>query len=604
MSQIQQQIDNDTIDILLDWELAKRDPWPFLQFFVRTFDEHQLDKAACPFPATGYARVLCRAWRERNLLFIKKSRQIRMTWQIAAMSLREALFSFNWRQFDQSKKEEDASDSILKKQIFIYEELMKMGLPDVPLAKMTGSKVGTASKLEFPSLRCEITAIPQGPDIIRSYTCSFIFGDEINHQPKAQEGFEGAMPTLFGKGKWWGAGTSNGHTFMWHVMNNRDPQSGKVQGTNKVDSRKIKPTLRPPYAGDPADLKAKEKYRRDTEAWLLGMSDEEFDAIPFEELIANVPGMDFWITYDDKPCLWVHYSADPDKSPETEVGLAWKIAARKLFPSDASWNREMEGNDDTFEGRPVIANWSDATHVKAYEYDSEETVHISQDYGTEVNVTFFAQLVPVGPTEKQLRFLDERVGRRSDAIAQASAAMECMREMFPRAVARRTTKSYCDPNGNQESDTTSDKSLNSRIKIQREISGWLINPSSRKFGDKDSTQAMEDAFALILSNGEPAVVVHPRCTYLRSCLSGGLHYEQGDQSGHYAKDGEYDHGGDACRYMVANLFDSKLLAGTKKKATHDRVAIRGYGGRIIKWEKRINAHGVNLRRQGLLNVRQ
>ena len=79
---------------------------------------------------------------------------------------------------------------------------------------------------------------------------------------------------------------------------------------------------------------------------------------------------------------------------------------------------------------------------------------------------------------------------------------------------------------------------------------------------KESTENMETAFCKVLPNGEPAIMVHPRCTYLISCLEGGLHYPPpkpgklipAGKVGHYVKDGLFDHGGDMGRYLINNIF--------------------------------------------------
>lgn len=597
--------DQDRQYVLTLWELSRRSPWYFLKYFARTFDEHDPAALAKPFPATAYARIICRAWEEFDLLFIKKSRQIRMTWEFAALFVWDAINRYNRHNIDQSKKQPDAN-KVINRQRFIYDRLEAMELPGLPPAKKTGVRTGTDVELEWPTMNSHIEAIPQGGDIVRSLVGSNILADEINHQNEAQEGFEAAAATIIGGGKWIGVGTSNGHSFAWHIMNNFDPSTGKKQGDNRIDSRKIEPVLFPPYRGDYADLVSRETWRRGVEAWIVNMEDDEFMSIPFPELVANVPGIDYWQTHDEKHCMWVHYSADPDKSQDTAAGRIWKPKARRLFPSDSAWNREMEGNDDTFEGRPVVSNWSDELHLRPYDYDPNYRVDISHDFGTEVCGTLYSQLVPVGNSgEKQLRFLDETILRRSNTIELAEQTYQHIKERYRKAFESRWVDSCCDPNGNQESPTTSDKSMSSNIKIMKTVSNGLIRCNSKKFGDKESTQVMEAAFALMLSNGEPAVVVHPRCTYLRSVLSGGLHYELGDQSGHYEKDGEYDHGGDMARYRINNDFDDKLLAKRKTQKTHKKIAVRcRHSGRVLRWETVLTEYGVNQRRQGLLNVRR
>ncbi|MGP8269096.1 MAG: hypothetical protein ACLQLH_03435 [Terracidiphilus sp.] len=42
------------------------------------------------------------------------------------------------------------------------------------------------------------------------------------------------------------------------------------------------------------------------------------------------------------PVLSIHYSADPDRDPETEVGAAWFEKARRDYSSQSAWDREQE----------------------------------------------------------------------------------------------------------------------------------------------------------------------------------------------------------------------------------------------------------------------
>lgn len=579
-------------EALLKWEIAKKDRWYFLKYFVRTFDEHDRSVPSKPFPARGYARVIERLYREPkiNIVFIKKSRQIRMTWQIAALMLHEALFSYNFRGFDQSKKQDDAN-GILDRQVFIYECLSRMGLPDLPKAKMTGESIGTKTLLEFPDQHSEIRAIPQGGDIVRSYTCSMIFGDEIHHQPEAQSGYEAAKPTITGGGKWWGVGTANGHSFGWAIRENRDPLTLKVLGNNRVDSRKIDGTLFPKYTGDPKDALAVEAHRRMIEKRLLDMPQEEFDAIPFEILCANTPGVDYWINHNGAHCMFIHYTADPEKDPRTAAGRAW-YAEEEAGSTASALARELEGNEELNEGRPTIDNFSKARFVREFDYDSDLPMRTGTDFGTIICGNLLAQLHPVKDSNKfQLRVIDENILRRGDTPSMAQSLQEMIETKYRRSWMNRNLKGYCDPNGDQERETTADKSMNTSIKI---MEGFGFYISSKKFGVPDSTKTMQAVFKQELPDGEPMILIHPRCTYLISCIEGSVLDKSGER---YEKDGEFDHGMDMLRYLIANCFDAVDLTGKLRSTVYKSTAIRdGHTGRVVGWRRELTPYGRALRR--------
>jgi hypothetical protein len=55
------------------------------------------------------------------------------------------------------------------------------------------------------------------------------------------------------------------------------------------------------------------------------------------------------------PVLSIHYSADPDRDPETETGKAWFQRARGEYPSQSAWDREQEMNALAGGGERVFA---------------------------------------------------------------------------------------------------------------------------------------------------------------------------------------------------------------------------------------------------------
>jgi hypothetical protein len=55
------------------------------------------------------------------------------------------------------------------------------------------------------------------------------------------------------------------------------------------------------------------------------------------------------------PVLSIHYSADPDRDPETEKGAQWYQTAKGDYSSDAAWQREQEMDANAGGGERVFA---------------------------------------------------------------------------------------------------------------------------------------------------------------------------------------------------------------------------------------------------------
>jgi len=535
--------------------IATGDFWYFWRYFVRTLDSHDARTSKKVVPARALDRIFCRVVQEiPDVLFTEKSRQVMMTWRMAAFMLWDTIFHRNRLNIIQSKKDEDAQD-VVDRCRHIYDCLTEIWPLDLPQPKRVAGQSGTADEIYFPSIFSRLRGIPMGPDILRMHTCTNIFSDEINHQTKAEDSYGAAAPTLSGGGRYFAQGTPNGHTFAWETLYAIDPFTGKPKGPNLKDSREI---LDPPFKA-PEGLSA-EAARWWIEKKILDMSHAEFWGYPLEVLLSAMPGMEYWQTVDETHCLRIHYSADPMKSPETEAGREWIKAEKKRIKSQERWMREYEISYDTFEGLPVIHNWSEESHVRAKKYDKRYGLVNGVDFGVGFAVAFLCQFVEFEDfNAKQLRFLDEVIKTNSNTYALADRIVEVIKGRYPEAWDYNDIRNYVDPAGHQQRETTSDKDLNTSIKIMQSRG---LRCYSRKLGLSDSTEFMIGQFCEVLPNGEPSIVFHPRCEYGIKVFGGGLHWPthasgdrmRGVHEGKYEKDGTYDHGGDAGRHVICNTF--------------------------------------------------
>lgn len=248
----------------------------------------------------------------------------------------------------------------------------------------------------------------------------------------------------------------------------------------------------------------------------------------------------------------------------------------------------MEIDYRSREGRPVVSNWKHEIFVKRPEYDSNETVYLSFDFGTTLCGCFIAQYVPIqGFNAYQCRILDEVILQHANTPRMARETRQKMSSSYQRAWRNNHIISYCDWAGCQHH-STSDKSMTTDIKI---LNQYGFYPDSKKFGVPESTDVLETVFQLVLPNGDPAVVIHERCRYAIEVFGGGLRYPENGRPGYYEKDNYHDHGGDMGRYLFNNLFDEFALAGNEKPPVKKPTFIRRrYSGEIIglRKSKRVN----------------
>lgn len=543
------------------WEIAKLaklamvDPWYFITNFCFTQDEHDPTQMAKLFPRKLYIRVLIRAALEHEVLFIEKSRQIMATWTFAALAVWDVLTKKNRRGCFQSTKDDTAS-ALLKRAQVIYLNLWnKQGHDDgfpidvpgisIPEVKWNKAWPGTTTEMEFPETGGLIMAVPQGADVFTSYTFSWVLADEVSKQKQASKSYSDAMPTLQDGSHWWGPGTANGKVWNWMKLYGWDPNLGDFRGTRIVDSANI-------------------PIKKYTEEELLAMPSEQFNAIPFMELIACIPGMRYWIVkMDDEktPCLRIHYSADPAKRPGTPKGDEWFARERQRY-SATQWAVQMEIKYDVFEGRKVISNWSDRVFVRdELPYHPKYHMFIPVDFGSRLCGAIFLQKVQLESYNfYQARLYAESILRRpaANTFTLAESIIEILKHLFPEIWNSGNFACYPDPAGNIQTDTTSDKSLNTNIKI---LEAHGLPCHSKKFGIPESTQLVETIFHRSSPGGDPGILIHTRCDYMKGVLGGGWHYPDkpaGMDDGKPEKDGEWDHGGDLARYGIAHMFEDML----------------------------------------------
>jgi hypothetical protein len=160
------------------------------QHYVKTFDSYEDGpQKVKPFPYKAYMYYVLWHIHNDKVLFIPKSRQIMATWLVCFYLWWDARFHPFELNFAQSKKEEDAANLVYNKDPLAARiSFMEAMLPDW----MRDEKATYSYGIINFSNSSKIWGIPQGGDIIRSYTPSVVFLDEAAFQPEAEKSYSAA----------------------------------------------------------------------------------------------------------------------------------------------------------------------------------------------------------------------------------------------------------------------------------------------------------------------------------------------------------------------------------------------------------------------------
>lgn len=172
-------------------------PLNFIQH-VRTKDEHDEQTPVKLFPIKPYTEYLFNSFQAKlqSIFFIAKSRQIMLTWLCCVYALWLAKSIPHRLIFLQSKKEEDAANLVFSggrtgknwdtARISFIEKHLPWWLQDEGIESAYG-------KLLF-SNGSKIWGVPEGADMIRSYTPSLVISDEAAFQPEFGSAYTAMLP--------------------------------------------------------------------------------------------------------------------------------------------------------------------------------------------------------------------------------------------------------------------------------------------------------------------------------------------------------------------------------------------------------------------------
>lgn len=289
--------------------------WDWLGF-VKTVDEHDPDNPIRPFPREKeYIQLLIIFLLHFPVLAIPKSRQMMVSWTVAAFNVWAA-----WRRdmsllLYQTKKEDDAKAMVSKgdkdptggRMSFIINHLPgNIGDPQV--------RIGPGNKINelVHKNGSRIVGVPQGGDQVRSYTPTVFTADEMAFQDEAESAWNAIQPAVAKGGRVIAISTVNAGSFFNEMT---DPPEN--EDTRLFDS---------------------DKY-----SWM--------------RYLRFPPGTRFYESKHGIPCLEIHYTADPEKNPENEVGQAFVEETSRRYVGgtrSVGWRQEYEIDRNAGGGGPVF----------------------------------------------------------------------------------------------------------------------------------------------------------------------------------------------------------------------------------------------------------
>lgn len=160
-----------------------------------------------PFPDWPYLRELVDAVLGSRILLVAKSRQMMVTWTVAALALHQAFHEPPGLMLFLSKTQRD-SQEILKRLA-----VMTRHLPDSAGAEVRFTEV----EARFPS-GSRIISLPATEYSPRSYSPSFAFWDEMAFTPHAEDIWASVKPAVDSGGRFVGVSTPNGTDNLFHRL--------------------------------------------------------------------------------------------------------------------------------------------------------------------------------------------------------------------------------------------------------------------------------------------------------------------------------------------------------------------------------------------------
>lgn len=214
------------------------------------------------------------------------------------------------------------------------------------------------------------------------------------------------------------------------------------------------------------------------------------------------------------------------------------------------------------DGKPVFVSYNDNTHIQKVAYDRRAPLLIGYDCTGRNPAAVVAQKSDIGQWRVLLEFCEEGMGMK-----QHAAELKRVLEMeFPGFVVEKIT---CDPAGGAKDAHDIDM-----LQIIRGTFPGTTVLKARTNDPATRIEAVDGTFRRLI-NGEPAIVIDPRCSILRAACISEYHYRRLKLSGRerYSEEPEkitpYADAADALEYL--------MLGGGEGRATTAAPGVPDWG---------------------------
>lgn len=442
-----------------------RNPWGFLRDCVFTLDQVDALFPIKPFPSDlEYLEFLTALWQKHKKLGIPKSRRMTCSWNFISLYTHDTMFNQGRFTGFVSKKEDDAADLVSRAE-FIYHHIPEWRIPKALLPTIKNGKMGKQPPiLEFEEINSKIQGFPQGADQLRQYTLSGILGDECAFWPDAQKFFSASAPTLEGGGR-------------MTLISSRSPGFFKKIVFDQLDAVDLNFKENPPVPSK----------------------------VPIE-------GVEVWKNPRNGFVIAdLHYTANPRKR-----GDAWRNAVKASMPL-RDFLMEYEKSWQTYEGKPVYADFNRTIHVKKGEMEPEPGLPLllGWDFGL-TPACVVGQLCG-----RQLRILHEFIETDGSINKLAPVVWSFLRINYaPWTGVEDKIYSFIDPNGFNRSQEDDTKTC---ARAMRAAGFKKIAPGPV---DWESRRSAVENFLVQTSKQGPGIIISESCQVLVEGFSGGYRYPE------------------------------------------------------------------------------
>ncbi len=440
-------------------------PWDFLTQCVITLDPVSSDNPIKPFPSyLEYLKFLCFLWLKERLIAIPKSRRMVCSWNFISLYLHDTIFNPGRFNGFVSKKEDDAGELIGRAE-FIYKKIPEWRVPRALLPALKNGKMSKQPPtMEFEEINSKIQGFPQGADQLRQFTLSGILGDECAFWEEAQSFYSASKPTLDGGGR-------------MTLISSRSPGFFKKIVFDQLDA--------------------------------LDLTFREEAPVPVKR---PLEGVEVWKNPKDKfVVVDLHYTADPRKR-----GDSWKEAIRQSMPI-RDFLMEYERSWQTFEGKPVYADFNKTLHVAGHTLKPEPGIPLllGWDFGL-TPACIIAQLVG-----RQLIILGEFLESNGSINKLAPVVWNHLQMHYlPWLHGDDMITSYVDPAGFQRAQTDERTCAD----VLRKQGFKKVKPGP--VGWEERRKGVEDYLTKTYGEGPGLLLSEEHCSVLIEGFNGGYRYPE------------------------------------------------------------------------------